>query len=76
MRSISWRRTVSEGVVRDDTADAQYWEQYRNTVISDTTGKVYDAYLQSNNQKDGAKSYGRMVDLVIAWYQQYERTSR
>ncbi|HPW41948.1 MAG TPA: DUF3810 family protein, partial [Bacillota bacterium] len=25
-----------------------------------------DKYLKANNQKDGVKSYGRMVDLLIA----------
>ena len=60
---------VDAGVVRDDNADSAYWSQYRNTVVSETTGEIYDTYLQSNDQSDGVKSYGKMLDLVIAWYQ-------
>ncbi len=62
-------KTVSQGVIRDDTAESEYWKQYRNTVISDTAGEIYETYLESNNQSDGLKSYGKMLDLVIAWYQ-------
>lgn len=61
-------QTVSDGVLRDDRADEAYWQPFRNTTIADASGKVYDAYLQSNDQKDGVKSYGRMVDLLLAWY--------
>ena len=61
--------TVSEGVARDDRADHTYWLQYRDTVVADTSGEIYNAYLESNDQKDGVKSYGKMLDLVIAWYQ-------
>ncbi len=60
---------VSAAVARDDNADHAYWQQYRGTVIAESSGEIYDAYLQSNDQQDGIKSYGRMLDLVIAWYQ-------
>jgi hypothetical protein len=29
---------------------------------------VNDAYLKSQGQSDGVESYGRMIDLVVAWY--------
>lgn len=32
--------------------------------------KVNDSYLKSNRQEDGVKSYGRMVDLLLADYRQ------
>lgn len=62
-------QTVSAGVVRDDEAESEFWSQYRNTVVSETTSEIYNTYLQSNDQSDGLKSYGKMLDLVIAWYQ-------
>lgn len=45
----------------------EYWAQFETPVaeISDT---INDTYLKINNQTDGTKSYGRMVDLVIADY--------
>ena len=27
-----------------------------------------DAYLKANGQKNGLRSYGRMVDLLLAYY--------
>lgn len=59
---------AADGVRRDDAADGAYWKQYRHTVISDTSGKIYETYLQANDQPDGLQSYGQMVDLLIAWY--------
>ena len=34
--------------------------------------KTNDAYLKANNQKDGERIYGRMVDLLLAQYR-YEK---
>ncbi len=62
-------KTVEAGVVRDDTAESKYWKKYQNTVISNTAGEIYETYLESNQQSDGLKSYGKMLDFVIAWYQ-------
>lgn len=44
-----------------------YWAQY-DTPIADISSSVNDAYLRVNNQADGVKSYGRMVDLLLAEY--------
>jgi len=67
--AVQVAKIVGEGVVRDDNAESEYWKQYRGTVISETTTEIYDQYLQYNDQDDGVKSYGKMLDLVIAWYQ-------
>ncbi len=58
----------SEGIVRDLAANSRYWKQFEDTVISNTTEKLNDAYLKANNQEDGVQSYGRMVDLLLAAY--------
>lgn len=57
-----------EGMVRDFRDNSAYWEQYKDTVISETTDKVNDVYLKANDQEDGVKSYGRVVDLLLAEY--------
>ncbi len=67
--AVEVAHTVSAGVAADDAADHAYWEQFRHTVVADTSTQIYDTYLQSNDQKDGMKSYGKMLDLVITWYQ-------
>ena len=58
---------LSPGVQRDLDANRAYWAQY-NTPTGDTATKVNDAYLKANDQTDGVQSYGRMVDLLIAFY--------
>jgi hypothetical protein len=64
------RATYSEELVADLNRNAQYWEQYRNTKISELSDEMNNIYLKANNQSDGVKSYGRMVDLLLAEYRQ------
>lgn len=45
----------------------QFWQQYEGPVAEVST-KVNDTYLKANSQSDGVKSYGRMVDLLLAYY--------
>lgn len=47
----------------------QFWKQYEGPVAEVST-KVNDTYLKANSQSDGVKSYGRMVDLLLAYYRQ------
>ncbi len=56
------------GIVRDFKANSAYWDRYRDTVISKAADKVNDVYLKANEQEDGVKSYGRVVDLLLAEY--------
>ena len=61
-------------VLLDIQAESVYWKPYRNTVVSNTTGAVYDQYLQSNGQESGSKSYGEMIDLLLAYYRNFNET--
>lgn len=47
--------------------DYKYWDNYRGT-LADIQDKVNDTYLKANSQTDGVKSYGRMIDLLLAYY--------
>ncbi|MDW7659373.1 MAG: DUF3810 domain-containing protein, partial [Bacillota bacterium] len=60
---------LSDAVRRDLQATGVYWKQFEGPVQEAST-KVNDAYLQANLQEDGVRSYGRMVDLVLTWYEQ------
>lgn len=60
------RQTYSNGVEKDIRANSQYWKKYDNTVVSTVSNKVNDSYLKINAQEDGVKSYGRMLDLLLA----------
>ena len=57
--------SLHEGIIRDWIDDNAYWEPFR-TEFSEKTDKAYDNYLKSNNVSDGSKSYGRMLDLILA----------
>ncbi len=59
------------GLIRDIQAEDDYWEQYRHTVVSEISGEIYEEYLQSNNQESGLKSYGEMIDLLLAYYRDF-----
>ncbi|MBQ8895103.1 MAG: DUF3810 domain-containing protein [Clostridia bacterium] len=56
------------GMLRDIQYEDDYWEPYRHTVVSQVSGEIYDQYLQSNGQESGSKSYGEMIDLLLAYY--------
>lgn len=62
------RKQYSEDVLKDIRANSSYWQQYEDTVVSTISKKVNDTYLKANAQTDGVKSYGRMLDLLLAKY--------
>lgn len=55
----------SEWVRHDLKSINEFWVGYEGPVER-ATDRINDAYLKANNQQDGVKSYGRMVDLLIA----------
>ncbi len=57
----------SEAVQRDSLANNAYWEQY-DTPVAEVSNKVNDTYLKANGQTLGVRSYGRMVDLLLAYF--------
>ena len=66
----AWREVgalLPEGALRDLAANSRYWARY-DTPVGETADRWNDAYLKANAQTDGVQSYGRMVDLLIAFY--------
>jgi hypothetical protein len=61
------RKKYSEGLVRDLRDHSEFWQRYEGPVEK-VADSVNNAYLKANRQKDGVRSYGRMVDLLIAEY--------
>lgn len=54
--------------VKDDLMEnSLFWERYEGAV-SETATRVNDTYLKLNQQSDGVRSYGRFVDLMLAYY--------
>ena len=54
------------GQARADLAEHNcYWRSF-DGAVADISDKMNDTYLRANAQTDGVKSYGRMVDLLLA----------
>lgn len=62
------RQFYNTGMEADLREEYYYWKQFEDTVISTVSNTMNDTYLKANNQSDGVKSYGRMVDLLLAEY--------
>lgn len=60
---------LSEEVKRDFSDGSAYWKKFQGP-IANVSSKINDTYLKSNRQDDGVKSYGRMVDLLLAEHRQ------
>lgn len=57
----------SSGVRRDLVELRQFSLQHQGP-LENISSQVNDYYLKVNNQKEGVKSYGRMVELLLAEY--------
>ncbi|MDL2258091.1 DUF3810 domain-containing protein [Eubacteriales bacterium OttesenSCG-928-K08] len=60
--------TYSEAMHRDLSNYSLYWKAYEGPV-QESMDRVNDSYLKHNNQESGIKSYGEMVDLLLAWFE-------
>lgn len=56
---------ISDGVRRDMRDSSAYWNSFKGPVM-DAHEQINDTYLKAQGQQDGTKSYGRMVDLLLA----------
>lgn len=45
----------------------EFWQKYMGN-LSKVSQKVNDTYLKANNQKDGVKSYSRVVRLLVLYH--------
>jgi hypothetical protein len=58
---------LDEGVRSDLRANREFWARFDGPVAELQT-RVNDAYLRANAQPEGVRSYGLMVDLMIAYF--------
>ncbi|MCL2566138.1 MAG: DUF3810 domain-containing protein [Defluviitaleaceae bacterium] len=65
---------LPEQIHRDFAADRAYWQAFQGPV-ADMAVRVNDTYLRLNQQEDGVRSYGRMVDLLLAYYRNVGKIS-
>ena len=62
------RSQLPEAALADIRYNNAYWDQFEDGVVDKVSNTVYDTMLKSNGQKDGMKSYGTVVDLLVAYY--------
>ncbi|NLW11985.1 MAG: DUF3810 domain-containing protein [Clostridiaceae bacterium] len=59
---------LTDAMRRDLAAGSVYWQQFEGPV-QEVSNQANNLFLQANMQTDGVQSYGRMIDLVLAWYE-------
>lgn len=68
-------REIRTGLAEEAEMDLAYnnwfWNQYEGPVAEAAT-QLNDSYLRANSQTDGTRSYGRMVDLLLAYWRSRE----
>lgn len=52
---------------QDLSYNNMFWDQYE-TPVSQTSERINDAYLKSNGQTQGVKSYDHVTELLLAYY--------
>lgn len=65
--------TLSDAVRADRRARTAYLKQFEGPV-AEASNAANNAYLKANQQTDGTRSYGRMVDLLLAEARQAQTT--
>lgn len=64
------REELDEAAEADLRENSRFWDSY-DGAVAEVSDKVNDTYLKANGQSEGVKSYGRMVDLIIAYAESY-----
>lgn len=62
-------RQLNEDSVRNLKENTEFWNQYDGKV-AEASNRLNDTYLKMNDQQEGVQSYGRMVDLMLAYYRE------
>ena len=52
--------------VKRDMGALRSWAERHEGAVSRTSERINDAYLRTQGQAEGVRSYGRMVDLLLA----------
>lgn len=55
-----------DAAVREDYRRDAAWARRNRSRFSEVQGRAYDRYLKAQGQREGVRSYGRVVDLLLA----------
>lgn len=65
---LKLRGRLCEQAQEDLQENNAFWDRYEGKV-AEVANQMNDVYLKANDQSDGVQSYGRMVDLMLGYYQ-------
>lgn len=65
-------RSLCPQAVEDLGENTEFWNRYEGKV-AEVANQMNDTYLKINAQEEGVRTYGRMVDLMLAHYRQAEK---
>ncbi len=61
--------SYEDGLKRDLSYQREYWDAFKGRT-EEMADRTNDAYLKHNGQESGIKSYGEVVDMLLAYYEQ------
>lgn len=64
--SEAYTDIVTSKIAQDLERESIYWRAYE-TPIAEVSTRINDAYLKANRETEGVKTYGGVVDLLLAW---------
>lgn len=64
---------LSDRIWDDLKYNTEFWGKYEGKT-AEVSNQLNDTYLKLNSQSDGVKSYGRMVDLMLAYHRWEKET--
>ncbi len=62
------RGKYSNKMNSDIAFEQKYWEKYQENFLDKVLNEINNNYLKGNNQPQGVKTYGLVVDLLLAYY--------
>ena len=65
----SFTDKINSGIIEDINSRRKFWQKYSNNIINSLQNFLYDFYLKSNNQKSGIRSYSKIVNHIINYYE-------
>ena len=66
-RYYELREKLPAEAVRELDENSEFWNS-RETRASEVQDRVNDAYLKSNGQSDGIRTYSQLTTLMLMWY--------
>lgn len=64
------KATLLPAVRNDIKQENEYWEHYQNQ-LGYFSSLFYDRFLKINNQPEGLRTYNRMINLTMAYYEKF-----